>query len=61
MTADLDQLADRHFRPDPQGALATPESARHARVLVAIDPALAETKRTRSGCWRICFAGSSSS
>jgi hypothetical protein len=53
MTADLDQLADRHFRPDPQGALATPESACRARVLVAIDPAVAETKAGQDTVWML--------
>jgi hypothetical protein len=53
MTSDLDQLADRHFRPDPKGALATPESARRARVLVAIEPSVAETKAGQDTIWML--------
>lgn len=53
MTADIDQLADRHFRPDPQGVLATPEAARCASVLVAIDPAVAETKAGQDTIWML--------
>jgi molybdopterin/thiamine biosynthesis adenylyltransferase len=53
MTADLDYLADRHFRPDPHGVLAAPDTARQARVLVAIGPRMAVTKAGQDALWML--------
>src|SRR6266852_4672910 len=53
MNAHIDNLADRHFRPDPHGALADPSSARQARVLVAISGAAARTKSGQDALWML--------
>jgi molybdopterin/thiamine biosynthesis adenylyltransferase len=53
MTHELDDLADRHFRPDPQGILAAPTEARQARVLIAIAPAMAATKAGQDAIWML--------
>jgi hypothetical protein len=53
MTQDLDDLADRHFRPDPQGILAAPADAHQARVLIAIAPAMAATKAGQDAVWML--------
>jgi molybdopterin/thiamine biosynthesis adenylyltransferase len=53
MNADIDDLADRHFRPDPHGMLAAPSSAQQARVLVAISDAAARTKSGQDAFWML--------
>jgi molybdopterin/thiamine biosynthesis adenylyltransferase len=50
---DLDQLADRHFRPDPQGILAPPASAKSGRILIAIESRMAETKAGQDALWML--------
>ena len=50
---DLEDLADRHFRPDPQAILAAPTDALQARVLIAIAPAMAATKAGQDGIWML--------
>ena len=53
MNARIDDLADRHFRPDPHGMLADPSSARQAHVLVAISQAAADTKSGQDALWML--------
>ena len=53
MNAHIDDLADRHFRPDPHGMLADRSSARQARVLVAISQAAASTKSGQDALWML--------
>ena len=53
MMQDLDDLADRHFRADPKGILAPPAEARQARVLIAIEPAMAATKAGQEALWML--------
>jgi molybdopterin/thiamine biosynthesis adenylyltransferase len=51
MNSGLDQLADRHFRPDPQGLLAPPHAARQGNVLIGIDPSTATIKPGQDTLW----------
>lgn len=37
MSAELDKLSDRHFRPDPQGVLAARDAGRRGRVCIHVD------------------------
>ncbi len=53
MTPNLEDLADRHFRPDPSGLLAAPALARQARVLIAIGAPMAETKAGQDALWML--------
>ena len=53
MTSELDQLADRHLRPDPQSTLAAPEAAIAGRVLVGIESRLAQTKAGQDMLWML--------
>jgi hypothetical protein len=53
MTADLNHLADRHFRTDPHDVLAAADTARQARVLVAIGPDMAATKAGQDALWML--------
>jgi molybdopterin/thiamine biosynthesis adenylyltransferase len=53
MNAHIDNLADRHFRPDPHGMLADPSSARQARVLVSISAGAACTKSGQDTLWML--------
>ena len=56
MTTSLDQLADRHFRPDPHGMLATGASARQSRVLIGTDAVMAATKAGQDAVWMLANA-----
>lgn len=53
MTHDIDNLADRHFRPDPHGVLAASGEARTARVLIGIDLLWARTKAGQDTIWML--------
>ena len=53
MTLDLDYLADRHFRSDPYGVLATPATARRPEVLIGIDAPMAGTKAGQDALWML--------
>lgn len=53
MNAELDRLADRHFRPDPEGQLAPPTDARQGRVLVGADSGTAATKAGQHALWML--------
>lgn len=53
MMQDLDNLADRHFRPDPQGILGAPADAQQARVLIAIEPGMAATMAGQDAVWML--------
>lgn len=53
MTNELEQLADRHLRPDPHGALGDADGVRQARILLAIDSATAATKAGQDALWML--------
>src|SRR5690242_15199076 len=53
MTSDLDQLADRHFRPDPQGLLAPAAQATTGRVLVIVAPVQANSVAGQHLAWML--------
>ncbi|HEV2160669.1 MAG TPA: ThiF family adenylyltransferase [Stellaceae bacterium] len=53
MNEDIDRLADRHFRPDPQGLLASSASARTGRVLLGIAPGIAKSKAGQDALWML--------
>ncbi|MFB6465009.1 ThiF family adenylyltransferase [Bradyrhizobium tunisiense] len=53
MSRNIEDLADRHFRPDPHDMLADPSSARQARILVAISDTAAHTKSGQDTLWML--------
>jgi molybdopterin/thiamine biosynthesis adenylyltransferase len=53
MTDEIDQLADRHFQPDPHGILADPGAARQADVLLAIGEQMAGTAAGQHVFWML--------
>lgn len=53
MSADLDQLADRHFRPDPQGVLAPKGEGQCGRVLVTVTQEAAATTAGQHLAWML--------
>lgn len=53
MIADLDLLADRHFRPDPQGVLAPKGEGKCGRVLVTVTQTLAGTPAGQHLAWML--------
>lgn len=53
MKEDIDHLADRHFRPDPQGLLASSSAARAGSVLLGISPAVAKSKAAQDALWML--------
>lgn len=53
MSADLDQLADRHFRPDPQGVLAPKGEGQCGRVLVTVAQEAAATPAGQHLAWML--------
>lgn len=53
MNAELDQLADRHLRADPQGVLASPLDVRSGTVLVQVSMAMANALGTQHLVWML--------
>lgn len=53
MKADLDQLADRHLRPDPQGALADPGDMKPGFVLVQVSSDMASAMGVQHLVWML--------
>ncbi|WP_038975214.1 ThiF family adenylyltransferase [Bradyrhizobium genomosp. III] len=53
MTVEIEQLSDRHFRPDPAGILADTAAARQGHVLVSISTAAASTKSGQDALWML--------
>ena len=53
MITDLALLADRHFRPDPQGVLAPKGEGRSGRVLVTIAHMAAATQAGQHLIWML--------
>lgn len=53
MNTDLELIADRHFRPDPQGVLAPRGKPRVARVLVTTDARIASTSAGQLLTWML--------
>lgn len=53
MSGEIDQLADRHFRPDPRGMLADAGTARRATVVIAIGGAMAGTAAGQHAIWML--------
>ncbi len=53
MNADLDQLADRHFRPDPQGVLAPKGEGQCGRVLITVAQEAAVTPAGQHLAWML--------
>jgi molybdopterin/thiamine biosynthesis adenylyltransferase len=53
MQTELDQLADRHLRADPQGVLATPGNLKAGIVLVQVGPALANALAAQHLVWML--------
>jgi molybdopterin/thiamine biosynthesis adenylyltransferase len=50
---NIDDLADRHLRPDPAGVLAQSSEARQGRVLVRIERRLATSKAGQHALWML--------
>jgi len=50
---ELDQLADRHLRADPQGVLADPLDVRSGVVLVQVSPAMAVARGVQHLSWML--------
>jgi len=53
MVSEVDRLADRHLRPDPQGLLAPLAQATTGRVLLKIAPALAISVTGQHLAWML--------
>lgn len=53
MITELDQLADRHLRSDPQGALADPGEMKSGVVLVQVSKAMAGVLATQHLVWML--------
>ncbi|HEY8709233.1 MAG TPA: ThiF family adenylyltransferase [Burkholderiaceae bacterium] len=53
MKTELDQLADRHLRRDPQGVLVEPEGVKSGVVLVQVSEAMATTRGTQHLVWML--------
>lgn len=53
MKTELDQLADRHLRADPQGALAEPEQVKSGVVLVQVNSAMAVALGAQHLVWML--------
>lgn len=53
MASELDQLADRHLRPDPHGLLAPLDQAKTGRVVLKIAPALAASIAGQHLAWML--------
>lgn len=51
MTTNISILADRHFRPDPQGVLAPKEATQHGRVLITVADNVAGTQAGQHTGW----------
>lgn len=53
MKSELDQLADRHLRADPQGVLADPFDAKSGVVLVQVSNAMALARGAQHLAWML--------
>src|SRR5690349_20353790 len=53
MKSELNQLADRHFRADPQGVLAGGEAVKAGVVLVQVSLAMADVQAGQHLAWML--------